>query len=100
MLTRAFRLPPFAGIHRPPTKVDMEIAMTIRTARRSAIVDAQQQIVAEAQREREGDVGAGDADRQIAVEGRLRRSAPAPASLLSCLSSCGRFSCRTSDTEG
>src|SRR5208337_2684804 len=27
---------PFAGIRRPPTKVDMEIALTIRTARRSA----------------------------------------------------------------
>ena len=34
-------------------------------ARAKQIVDTQQQIVAEAQRDREGDVGAGDADRQI-----------------------------------
>src|SRR6202035_5856082 len=35
-------------------------------ARAKQIVDAQQQIVADAQSEREGDVGAGDADSQIA----------------------------------
>ena len=35
-------------------------------ARAKQIVDAQQQIEAEAHREREGDVGAGDADPQIA----------------------------------
>jgi hypothetical protein len=37
-------------------------------ARAKQIVDAQQQIVAEAQSEREGDVGAGDAYPQIAGE--------------------------------